>query len=46
VKLEKEWDRSHLGVAAFLQDPKTLEIRGAGVKLLASGNGAPAAGTR
>ena len=27
--LEKDWNRARLGVAAFLQDPETLEIRGA-----------------
>jgi hypothetical protein len=32
--LEKEWDRSHLGVAGFLQDPGSLEICGAGSALL------------
>jgi hypothetical protein len=38
LKLDKGWDRSHLGVAAFLQDPKTLEIRGASVRpLVAAG---------
>lgn len=44
VKLDKGWDRSHLGVAAFLQDPKTLEIRGASVKLLGSGGEAASGG--
>jgi hypothetical protein len=27
--LDKRWNREHLGVAAFLQDPKTLAIQGA-----------------
>jgi hypothetical protein len=44
LKLDKSWDRSHLGVAAFLQDPKTLEIRGASVQLLAAAGGAPSGG--
>jgi hypothetical protein len=34
IKLENGWNRAHLGVAAFLQDPETLEITGAGAKLL------------
>jgi hypothetical protein len=29
--LDKRWNREHLGVAAFLQDPKTLAIHGAAV---------------
>ena len=29
LALEKEWNRSALGVAAFLQDPRTLAISGA-----------------
>jgi len=29
LKIESGWNRAHLGVAAFLQDPDTLEIRGA-----------------
>lgn len=29
VALDKDWKRSELGVAAFLQDPHSLEIRGA-----------------
>lgn len=29
--LDKRWNRAHLGVAAFLQDPKTLAIQGAAV---------------
>jgi len=44
VKLDKGWDRSHLGVAAFLQDPKTLEIRGARVQLLGSAGNAASGG--
>lgn len=27
--LDKRWDRAHLGVAAFLQDPRTMTIHGA-----------------
>lgn len=34
LSLDKKWDRSRLGVVAFLQDPSTLEIRGAGVRAL------------
>ena len=40
IKIEKGWDRSKLGVAAFLQDPSTLEICGAGARLLAARAGA------
>ena len=29
VALGEDWDRDHLGVAAFLQDPKSLKIYGA-----------------
>jgi hypothetical protein len=29
--LDKRWNREHLGVAAFLQDPRTLVIQGAAV---------------
>jgi hypothetical protein len=29
--LDKRWDREHLGIAAFLQDPKTMAIQGAAV---------------
>jgi hypothetical protein len=29
LSLEKGWDRSHLGVAVFLQDPRSLSICGA-----------------
>jgi hypothetical protein len=29
--LDKRWNRQHLGVAAFLQDPRTLAIQGAAV---------------
>jgi hypothetical protein len=46
LRLEKGWDRSHLGVAAFLQDPKTLEIRGASVASLAPPGNAAAGGAR
>jgi hypothetical protein len=36
IELEKGWDRSKLGVAAFVQDPSTLEIQGASSALLGS----------
>jgi hypothetical protein len=29
IKLGKDWVRERLGVAAFLQSPKTHEVRGA-----------------
>jgi hypothetical protein len=35
IKIEKGWDRTKLGVAAFLQDPSSLEICGAGARRLA-----------
>ncbi len=44
--LEKEWDRSHLGVAAFLQDPGSLEIHGASSALLGARGGAAGGGRR
>ncbi len=34
LPLEKDWDRGRLGVAAFVQDPATLEIRGASARPL------------
>jgi hypothetical protein len=34
LPLEKEWKRERLGVAAFLQDPASLEIRGASARAL------------
>src|SRR5262245_45971684 len=34
LSLEKSWNRERLGVAAFLQDPSTLEIRGASARAL------------
>jgi hypothetical protein len=34
LALAREWKRSDLGVAAFLQDPKSLEILGANSRLL------------
>ncbi len=34
LSLEKGWNRERLGVAAFLQDPSTLEIRGASARAL------------
>jgi hypothetical protein len=42
LRLEKSWERTHLGVVAFLQDPRSLEIRGAAARLLTRG-GEPAA---
>ncbi len=37
LRLAKDWNRSRLGVAAFLQEPKTLEIRGAAARPLPGG---------
>ena len=34
IAIEKGWDRAKLGVAAFLQDPSSLEICGAGARRL------------
>jgi len=34
LKLDKEWVRGHLGVAAFLQDPKTNAVYGAAATAL------------
>ena len=34
LSLDKGWNRERLGVAAFLQDPSTLEIRGASARAL------------
>ncbi|MGH9365082.1 MAG: DUF1223 domain-containing protein [Thermoanaerobaculia bacterium] len=39
LPVAKEWSRSHLGVAAFLQDPRSLEICGAKAQALASREG-------
>jgi hypothetical protein len=36
VPLEKDWNRARLGVAAFLQDPDTLDIRGASARSIAA----------
>lgn len=36
VTLSKDWNPARLGVAVFLQDPKTLEVRGASAKPLAA----------
>ncbi|HEX7251552.1 MAG TPA: DUF1223 domain-containing protein [Thermoanaerobaculia bacterium] len=36
MTLEKDWNQRRLGIAAFLQDPKTLEIYGATSQVLAS----------
>ena len=46
LSLENKWDRSRLGVAAFLQDPATLEIRGAGMRALGAASSAASAGGR
>lgn len=44
LAIRKDWDRTHLGVAAFLQDARTLEIRGCSASALAGpGGSAPAA---
>jgi hypothetical protein len=40
LSLEKDWKRSGLGVAAFLQDPKSLEVCGARAQALAAGQNA------
>jgi hypothetical protein len=34
LPLDKDWNRSRVGVAAFVQDPTTLEIRGATAQAL------------
>jgi hypothetical protein len=39
ISIEKGWDRARLGVAAFLQDPSSLEICGAGARPLAPRDG-------
>jgi hypothetical protein len=44
LSLDKKWDRARLGVAAFLQDPATLEIRGAAMRTLAPPAAAAGAG--
>ena len=36
LRLSKDWNPARLGVAAFLQDPKSLEIRGAAAQALPS----------
>jgi hypothetical protein len=36
MTLEKDWSQRRLGIAAFLQDPKSLEIYGAASQVLAS----------
>jgi hypothetical protein len=44
VPVPKDGNRAHLGVAAFLQDPRSLEIRGGSARALsAAGGSAPAA---
>jgi hypothetical protein len=35
LRLSKDWEPTRLGVAAFLQDPKSLEIRGAAAEAIA-----------
>jgi hypothetical protein len=37
LRLSKDWNRSRLGVATFLQEPKTLEIRGAAARAFPAG---------
>lgn len=37
LSLDKAWNRSHLGVAAFVQDPQSLAVVGAGSALLMPG---------
>jgi hypothetical protein len=39
LALASDWKREHLGVAAFLQDPRSLEIRGASSMFLSKGEG-------
>jgi len=39
IAIEKGWERARLGVAAFLQDPSSLEICGAGARPLAPSGG-------
>jgi hypothetical protein len=34
LSLDRDWSRSHVGVAAFLQDPKTLEVGGVAAEAL------------
>ena len=36
LRLSPDWKRSRLGVAAFVQDPRSLEIRGATSRVLAA----------
>ena len=35
LRLSKDWNAAHLGVAAFLQDPGSLAVRGSAARLLA-----------
>lgn len=37
LSLDKTWNRSHLGVAAFVQDPQSLAVVGAGSALFMAG---------
>jgi hypothetical protein len=37
LRRSKDWTRASLGVAAFLQDPGTLAVRGAAVAALPAG---------
>lgn len=34
LSIERDWNRSQVGVVAFLQDPKTLEVGGVAVEVL------------
>lgn len=43
LRVERGWDPSRLGVAAFLQDPKTLEIFGAASRPVSGAGGASGA---
>jgi len=40
LRLSKDWDTSRLGVAVFLQDPKTLEVLGAAAQPFAAASAA------
>jgi hypothetical protein len=46
ISLEREWNASRLGVAAFLQDPGSLEIYGGSARLIGGPVKAAAAGGR
>ncbi len=46
LSLERDWNPARLGVAAFLQDPASLEICGGTSRLLSGGEKSPAEGGR